>query len=176
MTSLSDSFIFAATAVFAESQTTINDQQTTKNIRQTAKNEQTTRKPAASAVHPDWPSCTCCGQRKPDMKKCSQCKSVFYCSSACQTKDWGNIHNKICRTLQALQVKDTSSHQKNPRAGNIQAERCGYSECGKVSSDLKTCSRCHKIAYCCKTCQQKDWRNHKHACAAVGKTTAGKNM
>jgi radical SAM protein with 4Fe4S-binding SPASM domain len=31
---------------------------------------------------------------KNDMKKCSRCKAVWYCSAECQKKDWGSHKTK----------------------------------------------------------------------------------
>ncbi|KAL5004852.1 hypothetical protein ScPMuIL_018308 [Solemya velum] len=31
---------------------------------------------------------------------------------------------------------------------------------------LRTCSRCHKSAYCSKDCQKKDWKNHRQNCTS----------
>ena len=137
------------------------------------------RKPASpqhSIPTTDWPSCTCCGNRKPDMKKCSKCKSVFYCSSACQAKDWTNIHNKICRTLQALHESNPSSQKQNPRVDNEKVGRCGNTYCRVVSKDLKVCTRCRNISYCSQDCQRKDWKNHKAICTAPRKAEASKYM
>ena len=137
---------------------------------------QTVEAPASSQISSStglWSSCTCCGNKKPDMKRCSRCKSVFYCSDACQTKDWENIHKQICRTLQVLHDTNQPKYQDNPRTDK-RGGRCGYSDCGVFSDDLKACARCRNIAYCGKQCQQKDWINHKAACAAQGKTKAKK--
>ncbi|KAK2150640.1 hypothetical protein LSH36_397g02007 [Paralvinella palmiformis] len=42
--------------------------------------------------------CNTCGEMKAD-KKCSACKSVFYCNVKCQKLDWTN-HKKFCKRLQ----------------------------------------------------------------------------
>ena len=41
------------------------------------------------------------------------------------------------------------------------------SVCGSTS-DLKRCSRCKKVSYCCIEHQKKDWTTHKKLC---GKTS-----
>ncbi|EFX85304.1 hypothetical protein DAPPUDRAFT_314032 [Daphnia pulex] len=40
--------------------------------------------------------------------------------------------------------------------------RCA--NCKKTSPNLKLCSRCLSISYCCKECQRSDWSNHKTVC------------
>jgi hypothetical protein len=42
-------------------------------------------------------ACTnsCCGKRDAELRQCSRCKSVFYCSAACQKADW-SVHKKYC--------------------------------------------------------------------------------
>ena len=42
--------------------------------------------------------CHCCGLKRFDnMKKCSKCKSVYYCSRKCQKYDWvRNGHKDEC--------------------------------------------------------------------------------
>ena len=149
----------------------MSDSQTAMSEDQSKK--KTTGSQSSSSAG-DWSSCTCCGNKKSNMKRCSRCKSVFYCSDACQTKDWENIHKKICRTLQALHDQNQTKYQENPRIDNKRGGRCGYSECGVFSNDLKVCTRCRKVSYCGKQCQQKDWINHKAACAAQGNTKANK--
>ena len=41
--------------------------------------------------------CGYCGETRPDMKKCARCKSVLYCSKACQQLDWKKSHRKSCK-------------------------------------------------------------------------------
>ena len=36
--------------------------------------------------------------------------------------------------------------------------------CGKRSDQLKKCSKCHRMYYCDKECQQNDWKCHKFEC------------
>ena len=39
--------------------------------------------------------CAVCGTRNENMKRCSRCKSVFYCSRDCQVKHW-SVHKLTC--------------------------------------------------------------------------------
>ncbi|XP_067661312.1 uncharacterized protein [Haliotis asinina] len=52
------------------------------------------------------PYCASCGQVFSVMKRCVQCQEVFYCSRACQVKDWG-AHKSIC-----LRRLDSNGHDK----------------------------------------------------------------
>lgn len=39
------------------------------------------------------------------------------------------------------------------------------SQCLNLSTDLKRCSKCHRISYCSISCQRKDWIYHKTECS-----------
>jgi len=39
---------------------------------------------------------------------------------------------------------------------------CFY--CEKTTSNLKRCSRCHRVYYCSTECQRSDWSQHKVIC------------
>lgn len=39
---------------------------------------------------------------------------------------------------------------------------CAY--CHKTEEHLRRCSRCKRVFYCSKECQQKDWPSHKPTC------------
>ncbi|KAK3392747.1 hypothetical protein B0H63DRAFT_504807 [Podospora didyma] len=43
-----------------------------------------------------------------DLKGCSACKSVFYCSPACQKKDWVKRHKPLCKAYIASQTSGRS--------------------------------------------------------------------
>lgn len=43
--------------------------------------------------------CFYCFQNSSSLSKCTACKRVAYCSSACQKKDWNEDHKKTCKIL-----------------------------------------------------------------------------
>jgi hypothetical protein len=47
--------------------------------------------PSALPIACNIPSCVNTGTHR-----CSACKSVYYCSSDCQTRDWKNGHSNVC--------------------------------------------------------------------------------
>lgn len=44
--------------------------------------------------------CANCGSSE-NLKRCSKCKQVFYCSSRCQVQDWKGKHRKECKNVPA---------------------------------------------------------------------------
>eukprot|EP01113_Clastostelium_recurvatum_P016049 TRINITY_DN19096_c0_g1_i1.p1 TRINITY_DN19096_c0_g1~~TRINITY_DN19096_c0_g1_i1.p1 ORF type:complete len:206 (+),score=27.88 TRINITY_DN19096_c0_g1_i1:36-653(+) len=48
------------------------------------------------------PGCLCCGscQRPGCTLKCSKCATTYYCSQACQVKDWNSRHKQLCKIIQ----------------------------------------------------------------------------
>ncbi|KAJ6470748.1 hypothetical protein C8R47DRAFT_1054645 [Mycena vitilis] len=42
--------------------------------------------------------CPNCGDSAPDLKKCSRCLSVSYCSKECQANDW-KAHRSVCKSI-----------------------------------------------------------------------------
>lgn len=57
-----------------------------------------------SEMHPGFVShgeCHQCKKVTDNPKRCTACKSVFYCSKECQSASWKNGHNKQCKTLKA---------------------------------------------------------------------------
>jgi hypothetical protein len=45
---------------------------------------------------------------KLELKKCSQCKSVQYCSEECQVADWRAEHKKECKGLKQAREKNAA--------------------------------------------------------------------
>lgn len=42
-------------------------------------------------------------------KACGACRAVFYCSAACQKKDWAARHKPFCKTYAAAKKADATS-------------------------------------------------------------------
>jgi hypothetical protein len=60
---------------------------------------------------------------------CNSCRSVSYCSRACQKADW-KAHKVICKELNLVDAKQIfqSDHQSLPERAEEMA-RCALSEC-----------------------------------------------
>ena len=84
---------------------------------------------------------------------CSRCRDVFYCSQKCQKLNWKD-HKIICS-----KTKDSTT---GSQASQNKTDVCQNGECGE-NGTLK-CSRCKSVRYCSKSCQGKDWKNHKKIC------------
>jgi hypothetical protein len=44
----------------------------------------------------DTQLCSFCGATSTDVKKCSGCRSVYYCGKECQHSDWKSSHKAMC--------------------------------------------------------------------------------
>ncbi|XP_046380450.1 uncharacterized protein LOC124151839 [Haliotis rufescens] len=61
------------------------------------------------------PCCASCGQIFSVMKRCVRCQAVFYCSRACQIKDWG-VHKSNClKRMDSECCRSTSSSYGHDR-------------------------------------------------------------
>ncbi|KAJ7752479.1 hypothetical protein DFH07DRAFT_825496 [Mycena maculata] len=49
-------------------------------------------------------SCTKCMSTGPELRQCGRCKSVWYCSRECQTKDWP-YHKQSCKQVDGFGVR-----------------------------------------------------------------------
>ena len=119
--------------------------------------------------------CSSCKKEKPDLKKCSGCKSVGYCSTICQSKDWG-LHKSDCKRLdqeRLSKLEGTSTYTESVSeeetksisdAKNKSAIPIICDSCKKEKPDLKKCSGCKSVRYCSTICQSKDWGPHKSDC------------
>ena len=92
--------------------------------------------------------CGYCLKPSHQLRKCSRCLSVQYCSQDCQKKHWKE-HKSICC--------------KQPIPSGEQNSSCSY--CNTVSNQLKKCTVCHAAQYCNQDCQKKHWKEHKTICS-----------
>ena len=111
--------------------------------------------------------CDCCSKYSPDIKKCTRCKEVQYCSKECQTKHWP-VHSSSCKAPSISNVqgskpvlKDTSTTGK-PHFKSTEDTHCSY--CNEVSESLKKCIRCKEVQYCGRECRVNHWPMHKTEC------------
>lgn len=51
-------------------------------------------------------TCNVCGIEGNNLKKCSACKKIYYCSTKCQKHDWIHGHKPICKKIQKLKKKN----------------------------------------------------------------------
>ncbi|XP_069104720.1 uncharacterized protein [Argopecten irradians] len=59
--------------------------------------------------------CEECEQRSSDLKRCSGCFQVVYCSRKCQKRNWKSKHRDICKEFQSTHVT-TISRSDNSKA------------------------------------------------------------
>ncbi|WAQ99423.1 SMYD2-like protein [Mya arenaria] len=78
-------------------------------------------------------NCNVCETQLSVMKRCTKCKSVFYCSRECQVKDWPK-HQISCKPSNTLQMKssnyradDNSIFGNNTATENHQDKRSSFS-------------------------------------------------
>jgi hypothetical protein len=58
---------------------------------------------AAAALQPETAACGLCGETQGPVSACGRCRSVRYCSPACQRADWRR-HKPDCVAREALPV------------------------------------------------------------------------
>lgn len=46
--------------------------------------------------------CSYCILERPSLKRCSGCKVLYYCSTACQNRHWKDFHSRECKSLKKL--------------------------------------------------------------------------
>lgn len=123
----------------------------------------------ARCKHPDY-----------NLKRCTGCYSVFYCSKTCQRADWYD-HKTVCKLISFVPNVQSQSTSNNVDAEKTQNEELtsfnAESDIKSVSNDAtktvcsvcgkdaeKKCSRCKNVSYCSKQCQANDWNRHKQVC------------
>jgi hypothetical protein len=128
--------------------------------------------------------CACCKKQSYDLKKCSACKSVYYCSAECQQRDWPK-HSQtewqcpICLNCDdCLRTSLACKHQFHTKcfkefvsSGGRTCPLCRAqftertcAHCGQTGYNFKRCSQCKNVFYCSSKCQCADWPKHKSIC------------
>lgn len=82
------------------------------------------------------PSCEICGS-KCNLKACSSCHSVFYCSVDHQKEDWKKSHKANCPTLKLKLISSRISGSSSEGASYLNVNQMWESEIGK---DKENCS------------------------------------
>ena len=104
-----------------------------------------------------------CGIVDVDIKQCSGCKKVAYCSKICHKYDWRKSHKESCLKFNLqISILEKSVEKKQPSSVS---EECA--NCGVQAALLAICSRCKITRYCCQACQRQDWiavGGHKKFC------------
>jgi hypothetical protein len=59
--------------------------------------------------------CSRCGISSLELLRCSKCKSVYYCSDACQKLDWKRVYKKSCKQSQIIDQSLLPFTFLNPR-------------------------------------------------------------
>ena len=114
--------------------------------------------------------CTRC--KKPATIRCS-CRSVLYCSKACQTLEWPEHSHNCNPPANRSPPTDPICKDPHPPCSKdnrepIATHNLKCSNCNKTKSQLKRC-KCHNVSYCSVECQRLHWPQHKHICSAVRK-------
>ena len=113
--------------------------------------------------------CSACGEKSDALKKCTACKSVWYCDVACQ-KRHRTEHRKECNRIKkelvtAAEPENNEDDNKKNVPNGSPTKLC--SACGKKSDTLKKCSGCLCVWYCDKKCQNKHRKEHKRECRPI---------
>ena len=89
-------------------------------------------------TYDEW--CLYCDDRTKKKKKCSRCKSVFFCDETCQRKAW-KIHKKHC--------------------GQDLFQNC--IQCGQGITEKHMWHKCEKcpVKFCSKTCKDQIYHLHQ---------------
>jgi len=114
-------------------------------------------KPAAAARS----ACAYCGKKSDALKHCGQCLNISYCSKSCQQADWSR-HKDVCQSRLPHSKPEASTSVAETRDRAEVKREC--SSCGEASESLKHCTRCRKVSYCGRSCQEADWPRHKSMC------------
>ncbi|KAK9721955.1 MYND finger [Popillia japonica] len=133
--------------------------------------------------------CIICLKSDPNIKRCSNCKIVAYCSKNHQISDWKFSHKYLCKAITACATKfsptiNNFEEWTNYRIGRLhilenQLKRGLNSQemlmnqfspvCVVCFSreNLFSCSTCLNVSYCSKDHQFKDLENHNKHCDSL---------
>jgi hypothetical protein len=100
---------------------------------------------AEAGKEPPLTVCAECGKDGRKLSRCTKCRTVGYCSSACQKKHWPT-HRALC-------VSVMKHRQTNPKV----CDRCGIRAKAK-------CTACRFAVYCGRECQAKARKIHGPQC------------
>ena len=75
-----------------------------------------------------------------------------------------SLTNKVDDSKSVAASSDEGERRKRARDKFRNCESCGVS-----IKRIHICSRCRKVAYCNRQCQQNHWKQHKKACATTSK-------
>jgi hypothetical protein len=111
---------------------------------------------------------------RPHPFRCKKCWYFHYCSEACQEycDNIMGLHPKFCRDTPATKAtlcqKETEQYLgwSDHSGDQIVCQACGMSEEFVTDNVMKRCSKCQKVYYCSRQCQEWDWRSggHKQNC------------
>ena len=107
--------------------------------------------------------CRGCGKAGKATQRCGSCNNEWYCSEACQEKDWP-CHKQECTHSQPAAA--AAPTEPTPAAAQPNASEPNRScrACAARDVSLKKCSVCLAVRYCSAACQKADWRRHKGEC------------
>jgi hypothetical protein len=118
-------------------------------------------------VHP--PACRSCFDCVSDVHpllgltmpvRCHQCNNQ---SGFDAMDEQNNLHFNFPAGTPPSTIKEIDKHIKREMKLRAQQKFCVV--CMDVTG--KKCSRCGVVHYCCRACQQSDWKNHKKDCKPV---------
>ncbi|XP_061169952.1 uncharacterized protein LOC133179178 [Saccostrea echinata] len=127
-------------------------------------------------------SCTSCKKRSEQLKRCTGCLQVSYCSRECQRQHWTQKHKDECVKIHVRAERDglqgvEKGDQKDvfnkestvdEEDHKLSSQILSCTSCKKPSEQLQRCTRCLKVSYCSRKCQSQDWtQKHKDECVKI---------
>jgi hypothetical protein len=104
----------------------------------------------SSSIDEGLSACSSCQKEDIELKRCSHCQAVAYCSVTCQRQHW-KAHKPECVSPEKL--RKLLQHMAT-------CQNC----LNNISKNPMTCSRCKSVTYCCRDCQITHWKIHKPEC------------